>query len=381
MEIVKGFRDVEDAQKKIAVRNVIEETFRLYNFIPIESPIVESEKFVRGENVNDEAVGSVFKLQDRGKRDLALRYEFTFQLKRLARNKKLPFKRYQIGEVFRDEPIGKNRWRQFTQCDVDVVGSSVKDEAEVLRIVSDVLKKFNIEYQIIVNNRKLLNEILIDNKVKEKDFDNIIRELDKLDKLSEKEVKKNLERYGAEKLLGVFKKPEKYFEKFATYNEVVELKKFCRLFGVKVVFQPFLARGLTYYNGSIFEIKSNIKETIAAGGSYLVNGVQSTGISFGLDRIEKFAKVDTLVSRCLIVSLGQDKKAIGIASMIRDSRVSCSVFYGKPGKALDYANAYGIDKVIFVGDDEVRKGKYKVKDMESGREKVVGEKGLVKELV
>jgi len=378
-EIVKGFRDVENASKKVAVKNIIEDTFRSYNYDPVETPIIETEGFVRGNNSDDEAVSSIFKLQDRGKRKLALRYEFTFQLKRLAKNKKLPYKRYQIGEVFRDEPIGPNRWRQFTQCDVDVVGSSIEDEAEILKITSDILRKLKIDFVINFNNRKLLNEILDDCNINDKE--SVIREIDKLDKLSEKDVKRNLKNFNAEKVLAIFKKPEKYFEKFEGYKEVKELIKVCKLYGVKINFQPFLARGLSYYNGSIFEIKSKgLKQTITAGGSYLNNGIQSTGISFGLDRLELLADIGDYNNECLVVSLGQDKKAIEIAEKVREF-VSCSVFYGKPGKALDYANSYGIGKVIFIGDEEVKKNKFKVKDMDSGKEKFISEKNLSKEFV
>ena len=310
---------------------------------------------------------------------MALRYEFTFQLKRLAKNKKLPYKRYQIGEVFRDEPIGPNRWRQFTQCDVDVVGSSIEDEAEILKITSDILRKLKIDFVINFNNRKLLNEILDDCNINDKE--SVIREIDKLDKLSEKDVKRNLKNFNAEKVLAIFKRPEKYFEKFESYSEVKELKKYCKMLGVKVNFQPFLARGLSYYNGSIFEIKSKgLKQTITAGGSYLNNGIQSTGISFGLDRLELLADIGDYNNKCLVVSLGQDNKAIEIAGKIRKF-IGCSVFYGKPGKALDYANSYGVGKVIFIGDEEVKKNKFKVKDMDSGKEKFISEKNLSKEFV
>ena len=378
MELVKGFKDTEDASKKNFVRNVIEDTFKSYNYNPVEAPIIEAEKFVRGDNSDDEAVSSIFKLKDRGKRDLALRYELTFQLKRLAKNKKLPYKRYQFGEVFRDEPVGPNRWRQFTQCDVDVVGSSISDDAEILKITSEIMKKLKIDVAINFNNRKLLNEILDEFKIKESDRAQVIREIDKMDKLSESEVKSNLKKFGAQKALAVFKKPEKYFEKFDSYNEVKELKKYCRLLGVKINFQPFLARGLSYYNGSIFEIKSKkMKQSITGGGSYLTNGIQSTGISFGLDRLEMLADVGESFKKCLVVSLKQDKKAIEIAEKVREF-VSCSVFYGKPSKALDYANSYGIGYVIFVGDEEVKKDKYKVKDMDSGKEKDVGLKDFGK---
>jgi len=103
METVKGFRDIE-AGKRIAIKNIIGEIFKLYNFEPVETPIIEYEKFVKGDNSNDEAISDIFKLSDKGKRKLALRYEVTFPLKRLMKNKKLPYKRSQIGEVFRDKP-------------------------------------------------------------------------------------------------------------------------------------------------------------------------------------------------------------------------------------------------------------------------------------
>src|SRR3989338_10630163 len=131
-EVVKGFSDYtgEEAIKREKIRKVIEETFNLYGFEPAETPIIENEEFVIGENKSDEAVSVRYKLEDRGKRKLALRYEFTFQLKRLAQNKKLPYKRYQIGYNFRDEPVREGRTRQFIQCDADIVDSTTKDEAE-----------------------------------------------------------------------------------------------------------------------------------------------------------------------------------------------------------------------------------------------------------
>src|SRR3989338_692273 len=133
-ETVKGFSDYagEEAEKRERIKESLSKNFILYCFESSETPIIEYEDFVKGENEYDEAVSDIFRLQDKGKRNLALRYELTFQLKRLAKNRKLPYKRYQTGEVFRDEPVSSSRFRQFTQCDVDVIGSSLKDEAEVL---------------------------------------------------------------------------------------------------------------------------------------------------------------------------------------------------------------------------------------------------------
>ena len=372
METVKGFRDYtgEEAEKRAFIRKVLVDVFEMYGFEPAETPIVEYEDFVRGENVSDEAVSDIFKLKDRGGRKLALRYEFTFQLKRLMNNRKLPYKRYQVGEVFRDEPISANRFRQFTQCDVDVVGSKVEDEAEILALVKNVFGKLGVSFVIYVNNRKLLNEILDSEGVRKKE--EVIKEVDKLDKLSEREVLSNLKKYKAEGLLKIFKKPESYFKKFDSYSEIDKLKKYCSYYGVEVKFLPSLARGLSYYNRSVFEVKTKgMRETIAAGGSYEFNKVQCTGISFGLDRIFGLAKFEDSGERFMVISIGEDRKSISVAEGLRKKGKNVVVYYGKPSKALDYANSKKIGKVVFVGKEEVKRKKVKVKDMKTGKERMV----------
>lgn len=372
-DLVKGFKDFSgsEAEKRAEIRRILIDVFEKYGFEVAETPVIEREEFVRGENSGDEAVSDVFKLQDKGKRKLALRYEFTFQLKRLMKNKKLPYKRYQIGEVFRDEPVTSNRFRQFTQCDVDIVGASLKDEAEILKIVKNIFDDLGIKFEIKVGNRKILNEILEEVGVK-KNREQVLRELDKMDKLSEREVRGNLKKLGAEKVLGILKKPENFFKKYEGYGDVEELKKFCKFYGVKIVFQPTLVRGLSYYNGNVFEIKTaGMKETIAAGGSYQIENQQATGISFGLDRIAGLAKIDLNKEKFLVVSLEQDREAIKLAEKLRGQNKIVSIYYGKPSKALEFANSKGISKVIFVGEKEVGSGKFKVKDMSSGAEKFI----------
>ncbi len=369
MNTVKGFKDYTgyDAVKRAEIKKILVETFEKYGFEPAETPIIENEEFVKGGNPDDEAVSDIYKLQDKGKRKLALRYEFTFQLKRLMKNKKLPYKRYQIGEVFRDEPVSANRFRQFTQCDVDIVGSTIKDEAEILAVTKDVLDKLGIKFTIYFNNRKLLNEILEENKIKNKE--QVIREIDKLDKISEKEVRKSLKKYNAESILQIFKKPESYFKKYKSFSEIESLIDYCELYGIEVKFAPFLSRGLSYYNGTVFEVKGKgTKEAIIAGGSYKFNNVQCTGISFGLDRLVDLAKIKNDKETFLIVSLNQDKEAIKLAQKLRKQGKNTTLFYGKPSKALEYANTYKIGKVIFVGAREVEKKKFRVKDMKTGRE-------------
>jgi histidyl-tRNA synthetase len=372
METIKGFKDYvgKEAEKKVLIREIIRNVFERYGFNPVETPIIESEKFVKGDNSNDEAVSDIFRLKDKGKRELALRYEFTFQLKRLMRNQKMPFKRYQIGSVFRDEPVKGNRLRQFTQCDADIVGSTIKDEAENFAMAQDILKALKIESVVYFNNRKLLNEILESMKIKKKE--EVIRELDKWDKLPAKTIKENLARFGAEDLLSVVKKGREFFEQFESYNEVKELESYCRAFGVQIVFAPFLARGLSYYNGTIFEVKSKkMKETIIAGGSFMFNGVQATGISFGLERLCAVTNMVVDLEKYLIVSLNEDRKAIQLAQKLRKQSKIVSIFYGKPSKALEFANSYGIKKVIFVGSKEVKVKRFRIKNLDTGRESLL----------
>ncbi len=369
--LVKGFNDYtgENALKRAEIKKILVETFEKYGFEPVETPVIEYEEFVKGENTNDEAVSDIFKLQDKGKRNLALRYEFTFQLKRIVKNKKLPYRIYQIGPVFRDEPVSANRFRQFVQGDIDVVGSTIKDEAEILALVKEVLDKLGIKFKIYFNNRKLLNEIV--NELKIKNAGKVIREIDKLDKLSEKEVRMNLKKLGAEKVLRVIKNPKKFFVKYDSYKEIAEFEKYCKFYGIKVEFVPTLARGLSYYNRTIFEVKSDIKETICGGGSYTFNNIQCTGISFGLERLSILAKIKTDKPKTLVISLNQDREAIKLANRLREQGENVTIFYGKPSKALEYANSKKIKRVIFVGEKEVTSGKFKVKDMKSGGESVL----------
>lgn len=368
-ETVKGFKDYsgEEAIKRNEIKKIIAETFESYGFEPAETPVVEYEEFVKGDNKEDEAVSDIFKLKDKGERNLALRYEFTFQLKRLMKNKKLPYKRYQIGPVFRDEPVNSERGRQFIQCDIDTIGSTIKDEAEILAAFNDLFKKLGITPMILVNNRKLLDEVLIKSQIAKKDREQVLREIDKYDKLPEKQVIKNLEKYGVGDLISEFKKGEKFFKQFRAYKEVQELVKICKDYGVKALFLPTVVRGLSYYDSSVFEIKAKgLKSSVAGGGSYTFNKTPSTGISFSIERLAKIAKLEKVPGKMLVISLNQDKEAIKIAKALRRNKKKVSVFYGKPSKALQYANAYGYTKAVFVGKQEVKKREFKVKDLKTG---------------
>ena len=378
--LIKGFRDFtgEEAEKRAEIKKILINIFERYGFEPAETPIIEYQEFVKGEDEKDEAVSDIYKLKDKGKRNLALRYEFTFQLKRLIKNKKLPYKRYEIGEVFRDEPVSANRFRQFIQCDVDIVGSTIKDEAEILAIASEILKEIGIGGSIYVGNRKLINEIIEKEEIKG-DKEQILREIDKLEckcKFPKKEVINNLKKFKAEKLISIFEKPESYFKKYKAYKEIEQLTGFCKIYGIKVLFSPTIVRGLSYYNGNVFEIKvkgiirsKNMRESICGGGSYKIDGTQATGISFGLERLSSLANIKCSKKKYLIWPNGKDKEAINISKKLRNQEIICDLIYKiNMKKVFDYANSKKFNKIIFY---DKKSNKFKVKDMKTGKEKLI----------
>jgi len=401
IENVKGFQDIlpPESLKRAEVKRIVEKWFNLYGFVPIETPVVEFDELIRGDSIQeDETVSDRFRLKDRAGRNLGLRYEFTFQLARVLRqnpNIKLPFKRYQIGEVFRDEPIGAGRFRQFTQCDVDILGdSSVDAEVEILSVVADILKELKINYEIRVNNRKLLSSII--ESVQISDKKNVMRELDKLDKIGEDIVKMNLKRYAdANQVVTLFKlmaKPLEFFieNAFDGAKELNELVMKCNRNGIKTKFDVFMIRGFGYYTGAIFEVRvEGSKNSIAGGGRYdksvgkfVGREIPAVGISFGLERVTELANIKYgSVPKVIVISLEQDREAIKLTKILRKEGISCMIMSGKVGKALEYANANSTSYVIFLGADEVEKKKFKLKNMISGEERLLGEKSLIRELM
>jgi len=391
IELVRGFRDVLplESLRRQKVKEVIEKNFKLFGFMPIETPTLEYEKFAKGDNEKDAAVSDMFKLKDRGGRELALRYEFTFQLQRVFRenpNIKLPFRRYQIGNVFRDEPIEKDRYREFVQCDYDIMGDlSMNADAECLGLADKICKELGIKYKLKINNRKLLNSIL--SKVEMFDKTNILRELDKIDKLGEDEVKKNLTQFADKmQIIQLFKLLEKdlsFFvkEKFEGALELKELFDLLKTYKIKAEFSPFLSRGFSYYTGTIFEgYNKEIKGSIFGGGrydnsvgKYINKKIPAVGNSFG--RILDYPIKEFEFVKYLLISINQDKKTIELMNKLREKGISCFMM-NKISKALEYANNYQIPNVIFIGEKEIKKGKYKLRDMKTGKEKLVSERNI-----
>jgi len=396
---VKGFQDYlpPESQKRATIRRIIEKYFKLYGFLPVETPIIEYDELMRSDSLQeDEAVSDRFRLKDRGGRNLGLRYEFTFQLSRIFKqnpNIKLPLKKYQIGSNFRDEPVTLGRFREFTQCDIDIIGDrSNQSEAECLAVFSDILKELRIKNTIKINNKRLVFAILDSLRIQNKD--QVIRELDKIDKLGEDEIKANLRKYAdTNQILALFKlmeKPLDFFIKnlFDGAEEISNLISRAKIYGLKTEFNPYLMRGFSYYTGNVFEITSpDIKSSIAGGGrydkmvgKYLTKDIPAVGISFGLERLSSLTKINPRPVKAALISIEKDKETIKLSKQLRKENISCITLFNKTGKAMDYANSYKIPYVIFIGAKEVETKKFKLRDMKQGQESSLTEKQLIKKL-
>ena len=406
LQTAKGVRDFPPEEKILRqqVVDILRTIFENYGFSPLETPILErfetlSAKYAGGAEILKET----FKFKDQGDRDIGLRYDLTVPLARFVGmnpNLKLPFKRYEIGRVFRDGPIKLGRYREFWQCDIDIIGSkSMVAEAELLTIVDEVFKKLKIDIDLKINNRKLLDGIMIFAGIKE-NSNSAILSLDKIEKIGQDGVEKELKEKGFSKdqIKGLFeaisKKKLSDFEKLLKDNEgIKELKELFLLLDelkISYKFDPCLARGLAYYTGTVFEVfakKEAINSALAAGGRYdkMIGGFlesnkdyPAVGIAFGLEPITEILKtrvkdVKKTVTKYFIIPIKTLKESLIVAKKLRDKEINTDIDLMDRGisKNLDYANSLGIPFVIIIGPEELKQKKVKVRDMKSGKETFV----------
>ncbi|MBW2976174.1 histidine--tRNA ligase [Candidatus Woesearchaeota archaeon] len=417
LQLPKGTRDFspEEAIAKDKIVNALKEVFELYGYSPLETPAFErydilASKYAGGEEILKEA----FKFKDQGKRDLGLRYDLTVPLARYIGtnpNIKMPFKRYQIGEVFRDGPVEKARYRQFTQCDADIVGiKNMTAEAEIIALAQRAFKKLGFDSTIKINNRKLLNGLLLKIGVKKEKLETAILSIDKLEKFGLDTVKKELreKKISNETVANIVKiinitgsnnekisKIKKITGKSEGIEEIEELLSLLGILNVNAELDISLARGLSYYTGTVIEVylkNSKVKTAVCAGGrydkmigSFLRNlDYPAVGISFGLDRIydayaEKAKEAKKTVAKVFIIPINTLKESLKIAEELRNENVKADIdLAGKgPSKNLQYASRMGIPYVIFIGEEELKQNKVKLRDMKTGKEQLMDAGELV----
>ena len=438
-ELPLGF--VDRQEKELLIRDFvisnIKEVMTKYGFQYLETPSFEYTdsigKFLPDKERPDQGV---FSFKDE-KKWLSLRYDLTAPLARYVAKNYLelpkPFKRYQLGTVWRNEKPGPGRFREFLQFDADYVGTkNLQADAELFVLISEILEKCGLEkkdFFIKFSNRKLTDGLFERLKINSSSQRlKILRSLDKMDRLGWDEVKKllgkgrkdksgdftegaQLTKEKIELLKKVFK--EKKIIGFApeALNEIAEMEEILGSFGLKnpenYTFDPTVVRGLEYYTGPIFEVNLNFEVknskgqniqfgSIGGGGRYdnLVSNFgnfdcPATGISIGLDRLvfalmqKKDFKIKT--TRPIVICVfdkNKNKEYVGILSKLRVSNISSEIYQGegKLKKQMEYANKIGSPAVILYGDNEIKSGKATLKNLESGKEISVTIEDLANEI-
>ena len=437
--IPKGTRDFspEEMMRRTYIFDTIKSVFRLFGYAPLETPSMENLSTLLGKygdegdkllfkilnsgdygaKLTDEELRQASKISEKG-----LRYDLTVPFARYVVQHQnelvFPFKRYQIQPVWRADRPQKGRYREFYQCDVDVIGSkSLLSEVELVDIVARVFAKLGISVTLKMNNRKILFGIAESIGHADKMID-ITVAIDKLDKIGLDNVKAELRDRGIDdmainKLQPILELSGTNAEKLVKLTDVIGASE-TGMLGIEEMRTIFdnieklgisltpeldlsLARGLNYYTGAIFEVKANVFAigSISGGGRYHdvtgifgMPGMSGVGISFGADRIydvmlglNLFPEELACSTKVLFVNLGTEEQTASMRLMgrLRDKGVAAEIYpdAGKMKKQMEYANRRGIPYVVIIGSDELQRSAATLKDMRSGEQREVGFDELV----
>jgi histidyl-tRNA synthetase len=452
--IPKGTRDFPPAImiRRNYIFNIIQKTFQKYTFLPLETPSMENLSTLTGKygEEGDQLLFRILesgdflgedgkKIIESGAKDSeklsaslrnhiarkGLRYDLTVPFARFVvqhRNEiTFPFKRYQIQPVWRADKPQKGRYREFYQCDGDVIGSkSLLNEVELIQIMDEVFSKLNLDVTIKINNRKILKG-LAEYIGQEDKFTDLTVAIDKLDKTGSEKVLEELRKRGISKDSCEKVKP---FLELSTnkddnlsyldhimndseeglkgLDEIREIFYYLDIVSLnnKLEFDPKLARGLDYYTGTIFEVKSNEMKigSICGGGRYDdltgvfgLNDVSGVGISFGAERIydvmnkmDKFSTQMEENARILFVNFGKEeaKYSYQVVQELRNQGIMAELFPDsvKMKKQFAYADQRKIPYVAIIGENEMKNNTITLKNMSSGEQKEVNTEDLIKEL-
>ena len=425
-QIPKGFRDF--LPEKMIVRqkaiSLMTTVFERFGFEPLDTPCIEYAETLEGK-YGEEGEKLIYKFQDRGERNVALRYDLTIPLCRvMAMHPEItkPFKRYHIAPVWRADKPQKGRFREFYQCDIDIIGSSsIYADGELLVITYYVLKELGFtNFMMRINNRKILNAFALKEGIADKDAAAFLRSLDKLDKIGTEGVLKELSEKGL--LVGNL---ESKFKALTVPNaglntvRLNEMKNLVQgiplgdegIHELEIIYETLaahdvpedcylfdftLARGLDYYTGPIFEtlVREPKIGSITGGGRYdnliglfTKEPVPATGTSFGLERIltvmEELGsqKQKTALTQVLITAFDSTlmSRNLRIAKMLRDAEIKTELYFSpdKLKKQMSYASSRSIPFVAILGPDEDRDGKITLKNMAAGTQATIPQETLV----
>ncbi len=435
--IPKGTRDFppEAMVRRKYIFNTIEDIFRLYGYLPLETPAMENLSSLLGK-YGEEGDKLLFKVLNSGEFlenipveeikpgnagkislmicEKGLRYDLTVPFARYVVQHReditLPFKRYQIQPVWRADKPQKGRYREFYQCDVDVIGSnSLLNEVELIQIIDEVFRKLGIRIIIRINNRKVLAGIA--ESIGEREhITHLTTALDKMEKTGKEGVVNELIHRGihsasVEKLEPIFDITGDYRQKLAGMSKLLKgssegeygLKEIEKLFELLEVVKPeselnwdlLLARGLDYYTGTIIEViaPDHPIGSVCGGGRYDdlagifgMDNISGVGVSFGAERIfdvmmqlKLFPEKAVTGTKILFVNLGEqeEKYILPLISMVRKSGIRAEIYpdRAKLKKQMAFADAKGIPYVALAGEKEIASGKITLRNMQTGEQK------------
>ena len=393
------------------MREKIQKTYEKFGFLPLDTPIIESSEVLLAK-AGGETEKQIYRF-NKGDSDLSLRFDLTVPLAKYVTeyypNLTFPFRRYQIGKVYRGEKAQRGRYREFYQCDIDIIGEnelSLINDAEMPSVIYNTFKELGFDdFTISINNRKILNGLFEYLELKDNSVD-ILRIIDKIDKIGKENVVKEIQELGInqEKIdtimnfisitgdieqtissLRNLKISNELFE--IGVNELEEVAKNINLFGVP--FENYkidltIARGLDYYTGTVYETFLNKYRqlgSVCSGGRYdnlseyyTDKKMPGVGISIGLTRLffqltdNKIIEAgNRAISKVMIVSMVDDfSKSIEVATKLRENGINTQVYTDKTKikNQFKYANKLNIPYVIIIGEDEVRDNTVSLKNME-----------------
>ena len=397
------------------MKNKIEETYKKYGFLPIDTPIIELADVLLAK-AGGETEKQIYRFQ-KGDTDLALRFDLTVPLaKYVAKNYgnlSFPFRRYQIGKVYRGERAQKGRYREFYQCDIDIIGDGelgLINDAEIPSIIYNIFKGLGFDdFTIKINNRRILNGLFQDINQQENAIE-ILRIIDKIEKIGKDAVVEELQKIGLQEeqinniinFLQIEGSTDEKIEQLENLNikndtyqkgifELKEVVRNVRLFGVpdkNFKVDLTIARGLDYYTGTVYETFLNqYREigSVCSGGRYenlaeyyTNKKLPGVGVSIGLTRL--FYKLNELnivkaekksISDILIIPMIEDlSEPIKLATKLREKGINTEIYLNtKKLKAkFKYADKLEIPYVIVIGEDEIKNKEITLKQMSTGIE-------------
>lgn len=395
------------------VKNIIESTFQKYAFLPIDTPVMEKLEILLAKG-GGETQKQIYRLE-KGNTEIGLRFDLTVPLARYVAQHfsdlNFPFRRYHIGKVYRGERNQKGRYREFYQCDIDIIGHeklSIYNDVEIPSVMAEIFRKLQLDFTFHYNNRKVMNGLF--KSLDLDDFTAILRIIDKINKIGEEGVREELEKVDLdqntidkllnfihfkgsnEETIDFLKELDVQEELFREGLEELEfVYRQMLLFNIpseNIKIDLSITRGLDYYTGSVFETFLKGHEeigSVCSGGryddlasNYTKQKLPGIGLSIGLTRlfyklqegkllnIEKANPCDALI----IPMKGYEKESIDLLNKLRDHDKIVQIYLegGKMKKQFAYADNLNVPFVIIIGEEEVKNESYSVKDMRSGEQ-------------